>query len=103
MIGVPSDATMLLFSGEFWLILGLILIIIDIFLGSFFLLPIGVSAFIIAGLIYAQGQLWLGDVIFLETWKDVLIWFSVLSVLSIGVVKYVFQKKAGKKQDINNY
>jgi membrane protein implicated in regulation of membrane protease activity len=101
-MGIFGEGTMLLLSEEFWLILGLTLIITDIFLGSFFLLPIGVSAFIISGLIYSQAQLWLGGV-FLETWKDVLIYFSALSVLSIGIVKLIFQRKADNKDDINDY
>ena len=101
-MSIFGEGTILLLSEEFWLILGLILIITDIFLGSFFLLPIGVSAFIISGLIYSQAQLWLGGVL-LETWKDVLIYFSVLSVLSIGFVKLVFQRKANNRKDINDY
>ena len=101
-MSILGESTMLLLSEEFWLILGLILIITDIFLGSFFLLPIGVSAFIISGFLYSQAQLWLGSV-FLETWKDVLIYFSALSVLSIGIVKLIFQRKADNKDDINDY
>ena len=101
-MSILGESTMLLLSEEFWLILGLILIITDIFLGSFFLLPIGVSAFIISGSLYSQAQLWLGSV-FLETWKDVLIYFSALSVLSIGIVKLIFQRKADNKDDINEY
>ena len=101
-MSIFGEGTMLILSEEFWLILGLTLIITDIFLGSFFLLPIGVAAFIISGLLYSQAQLWLGGVL-LETWKDVLIYFSAFSVLSIGIVKFFFQKKADNKEDINDY
>ncbi|HIA80599.1 MAG TPA: hypothetical protein EYO02_00535 [Rhodospirillales bacterium] len=98
-----SEVSYWLLLAKTWLILGLILIIIDIFLGSFFILPIGVAAFIIAGMIFCQDQLWFGDFIFFETWRDVLIYFSIISLVSIGVIKLVFQKKYKNESDINEY
>ena len=55
-----------IFQSKVWVILGFTLIIIDIFLGSFFILPIGVAAFLVSGLIFAQNQLWFGDFMFLK-------------------------------------
>ena len=47
--------TFLLFLPQTWIILGILLIIADIFLGyDFFVLPIGVSAIIISSILYLQ-------------------------------------------------
>ena len=91
------------FQAKIWVIFGLILIIVDVFLGSYFILPIGIAAFFIGGLIIAQNQLWFGDFIFFETWRDIAIYFSVLSVISIGIIKLVFEKQFKKETDINEY
>jgi membrane protein implicated in regulation of membrane protease activity len=91
------------FQAKIWVIFGLILIIVDVFLGSYFILPIGIAAFFIGGLIIAQNQLWFGDFIFFETWRDIAIYFSVLSVISIGIIKLLFEKQFKKETDINEY
>ena len=91
------------FQAKVWVILGFILIIVDIYLGSFFILPIGIAAFLISGLILAQNQLWFGDYIFLESWRDIAIYFAILSVISIGIIKLIFEKRFKKEPDINEY
>ena len=91
------------FQAKVWVILGFILIIVDIFLGSFFILPIGMAAFLISGLILAQNQLWFEDFIFFETWRDIAIYFAIFSVISIGLIKLLFGKRSKNKPDINEY
>ena len=91
------------FQAKVWVILGFILIIVDVFLGSFFILPIGIAAFFISGLILAQNQLWFGDYMFFETWRDIAIYFAILSVMSIGIIKLIFEKRFKKEPDINKY
>ena len=89
---------------EVWVILGILLIAADFTIGAdLFLLPIGISAFVIAALIYAQGNLWFGDVVLLGTWRQVIIWFSVLSVASIALIKFAFQRQRKDEPDINEY
>ena len=97
------DFTYWVFQLKVWLILGFGLIIIDIVLATFFLLPIGIAAFLVGGLILVQNQLWFGDVVFFETWHDIMIYFAVLSVVSIGIIRVIFQKRRKNTADINEY
>ena len=104
-----SVLTGLILRPEFWVIIGILLIIIDITIGfEFFVLSIGLSSFIIAFLLFSQEKLWLIDFnisyIILSDWKDVLITLSILSILTVGVIKYIFQNRFKKsKKDINDY
>ena len=91
------------FQAKVWVILGFVLIIVDIFLGSFFILPIGIAAFFISGLILAQNQFWFGDYIFFETWRDIVIYFAIISVVSVGIIKFIFEERFKKEPDINGY
>ena len=93
-----------LFEPEVWLILGLVLIALDIFVGmQFFVLSPGLASFIVGGLLQAQLSGWFGDSLLFETWRGLLIWWAVLSVLSIGLVRKLFQKKNADQSDINEY
>ena len=104
-----SLLTGLILRPELWVIIGILLIIIDITIGfEFFVLSIGLSSFIIAFLLFSQEKLWLIDFnisyIILSDWKDVLITLSILSILTVGVIKYIFQNRFKKsKKDINDY
>lgn len=92
------------FSPEAWLILGLVLVIADIFLGSNLLvLPLGVAALLLSGALYGQGQQWFGNTVLFNTWHDIGIWFAALSVLSIGLVRIAFKRSREDKSDINEY
>lgn len=91
-------------SPEFWLIVGILLIIVDFTVGAaLFLLPIGLAAILIAGLLLSQERLWFGDVLFLETWRQIIIFFSVLSVAFVGVIRFLFQRARREQADINEY
>jgi len=92
----------LAFSADFWIILGLALIIVDIFLSSFFLLPIGISALFISGLLYffieevqASGLM--------TSWRDILLWFAALSVISIFLMQLFVRIRKKDRKDINQY
>ena len=91
-----------IFQPHIWLILGLILLIADIFLG-FVLLPFSISALIIAALIYSDKNLVFVDFIFFESWRDILIYYSVLIVLSLITLRYILQLRKKDKSDINKY
>lgn len=94
----------LLLDVNFWLILGLVLIIADIFLGfNFFVLPFGVAALLVATMVYLQESGRLGDLQLFSNWEGVVYWFAGLSVVSVGLLKLFFQKKADDRQDINEY
>ena len=86
------------------MILGLILIIGDVFLGfNFFVLPIGIAALIISALVYIENNDVFGPIILFSDWKVVIFWFAVLSIISVGLLKYVFQRNQKDEPDINSY
>ena len=101
---VYGDISYWIFKSEPWIILGIILIMLDIFIGfNFFILPVGISALIISGIIYAQVNTWFGESLIFETWTGILIGFSVLSIISIGIIKLIFQNSKKSQSDINQY
>ena len=91
-----------IFQPYFWIILGLIIIIIDIFLG-FILLPFGISALLIAVLIFTDRKSILGDFFFFETWRDICLYYALLSLIALGALKLFFKKSKKGKADINDY
>ena len=96
----------LIFLPQTWIILGILLIIADIFLGDdFFVLPIGVSALIISFMLYMQKGKYeeLGDLILFNTWHDVAYWFSGLSLVSIILMKLLLKLRKKDRVDINEY
>lgn len=93
-----------LFLPEAWLIAGILLVVLELFEGSMIALPIGVAALIVAGIVKAQAMLWFGDIVLLETWRDVLLCFALLAVASVGLIRLVFQRRRNKQpDDINDY
>ena len=91
-----------LFDPNFWLIIGVLLIIADIFLASFFLLPIGISALCMAALIYFDtAHIWEKEIF--TTWHNVLLWFAVLSVATIFIIQMIMKIRREKQKDINQY
>ena len=67
------------------------------------MLPFGVAALIVATMVYLQESGRLGDLQLFSNWEGVVYWFAGLSVVSVGLLKLFFQKKADDRQDINEY
>jgi len=92
------------YVAEVWVILGLILIIGDIYLGfNFFVLPIGIASLIISALVYIENNDVFGPIILFSDWKMVIFWFAILSIISLGLLKYFFQRGPKDEPDVNNY
>ena len=88
---------------ELWLILALVLVGADIMLGlQFFVLSIGVAALVLSGVLLAQESQWFGDAVVVETWHGVGVWFAVLSVASIFLLKLLTRRRKDQP-DINEY
>jgi len=103
-MGVHGFISYWVFQPESWEILSIILIILDISVGlGLFVLPIGVASIILSGVIYAQTERLFGDFIIFETWKGLLIMFAVLSIVSIFLIKKIFQNTNKNRSDINQY
>jgi len=92
----------LAFSADFWMILGLVLIIVDIFLASFFLLPIGISALIVSGALYFFIEE-VQSTGLMTSWRDILLWFAALSVISIFLMQLFVRIRKKDRKDINQY
>ncbi|MFP6564088.1 MAG: hypothetical protein VCC68_06360 [Myxococcota bacterium] len=89
------------FVPELWFTLAIVLIILDIVVGmDFFVLPIGVSALTVAGLLWAQSH---GVFDIFSSWRQIAIFFAVSSVVAVGVVRRVFQTRRAADRDINDY
>ncbi len=98
--------TYIIFLPQAWMVLGIILIIADIFLGyGFFVLPVGIASIIMSLLLYLQKDSYaeLDDFILLENWYDILYWFSGLSIASIFLLRFIFYSRKKDKEDINDY
>ncbi len=93
-----------LFQPEAWLILALVLIISDIVIGmDYFVLPVGIAAALISALLFAENRFWFSTTILLETWRDILIAFAVLSIAAVFLVRTLFQRRKEDIRDINDY
>lgn len=88
---------------EFWLILALVLVGADIVLGlQFFVLSVGVAALVLSGVLLAQENQWFGEAVVVETWHGAGIWFAVLSVASIFLIKFLARHRRAQP-DVNEY
>ena len=92
------------FRPEIWVILALLLIVSDVLIGlNFFVLPVGIAAARIAGVLFAEHRFWPSNTVLLEDWRDVLIVFAVLSVVCVFLVRKLFQQPSEPEDDINTY
>ena len=64
---------------QIWIIAGILLIVVEVLVGGMFALPVGVSALIMAVLMYADEQSLLGESRLLTDWEDILIAFATHS------------------------
>ena len=85
----------LIFTIEFWIIIGLILFILEIFSGSFIALSFGISGIIMAGLFKVLPTL-------LTEWYEVTFIYSVISLLIAFLARKIFLKSKIIKHDIND-
>ncbi len=91
------------FQPQFWLIIGILLVIIDIFLlGSSFLLPIGLSALIVSVLVYFDiSNVW--EFQLFDIWRKIILYLGIFSVVSIFIIKIFIKVRGDKEKDINQY
>lgn len=97
------EVTFWFFETRVWVILGLVLVTVDVFVGSMVLLPLGIACLLTGTAVFSSQQMWFGDFVLFETWRDVAFLFATLSVLSVLVVKRLFQKPRRQEPDINDY
>lgn len=99
-----ASITYWLFKAEVWLIFALVLVVADILFGlGLFVLPVGVAAAIVSALLYAENNFWFSDTIILESWREVLFVFALLSLACVFLIRKIFQKGNDRAPDINDY
>ena len=90
-----------LFSGNVWLIIGLILAIIELSNGTLiFFLPMGVSGLLTGLLLKLQENGTLSNLI--ESWSSALIFWAVVSLGLSLLLNFIVKKKQVTK-DVNDY
>lgn len=100
------EPTHFYFDPVFWLILGVIMIIVEILFGlNFFILPLGISAFLLSLLLELEfiGIYVVFDEPIFTNWKDILFAYSLFSIISVSAIKLLFSKTQKDIKDINDY
>ena len=89
----------LLENPDVWLVIGTLLIIVEIFIGSLVLfLPVGIAGMVVGVIFKLQINF---DFIIISSWAYALVLWGIISlILSLLIQKY-FKKENGK--DINSY
>ena len=89
----------LLENPDVWLVIGTLLIIVEIFVGSLVLfLPVGIAGMVVGVIFKLQINF---DFIIISSWAYALVLWGIISlILSLLIQKY-FKKENGK--DINSY
>ena len=90
----------LLENPDVWLVIGTLLIIVEIFVGSLVLfLPVGIAGMFVGVIFKLQINF---DFIIISSWAYALVLWGIISlILSLLLQKYF--KKEGAKEDINSY
>tara|TARA_B100001564_G_scaffold345184_1_gene343553 strand:+ start:1488 stop:1775 length:288 start_codon:yes stop_codon:yes gene_type:complete len=90
-----------LFSGNVWLIIGLVLAIIELTNGTLIVfLPMGVSGLFIGLLLKLQENGTLSNLI--DSWSSALIFWAVVSLALSFLLNFIVKKKQVTK-DVNDY
>ena len=84
---------------DVWLIMSVVLIILEIFIGSLvFFLPLGISSLIVGLILKIQENT---DLLIINEWSYSLVLWGIISIIISFVIQKYFKKN--KKKDVNNY
>ena len=93
--------TLFLIQPIFWVILGVALVILEIFSGEMYFLPNGISALILSSIIFLNDHFF--NISFILNWAFLLIIYAFLAIILIFVLRYIFHNKIEKNKDLNIY
>lgn len=85
----------LIFTVEFWLTVGFVLSILEIFSGFFIALSFGIAGFILAVLLKVLPELF-------TEWYEIALIYSVISLLIVFLSRKIFIKSKAIKHDVND-
>lgn len=94
----------LIFLKKTWIILGILMVISEVFVGGFIFLSFGIAAFLMSMLLYIQFEFH-GLPLILESWREVLIAYSVLIATVFVISRRFLPSRANREfsDDINEY
>lgn len=85
-----------------WLAAGLIVVLVDVFLGMV-LLPVAVAAGLLAAATFVDRQGWFGAFLLVPSWQAAAITYGVLVVVGYAVVRWAVGRGSGARKDVNEY
>ncbi len=85
----------LIFTVNFWIIIGLVLLILEVFSGLFFALSFGIAGFIMAGWLKIAPQS-------LTEWYEIIFIYSVVSLSIASLAWKKLRNNQNKISDIND-
>lgn len=85
----------LIFTVEFWLTVGFVLSILEVFSGFFIALSFGIAGFILAGLLKVSPALF-------TEWYEIAFIYSVISLLIVFLARKIFVKSQTIEHDVND-
>lgn len=85
----------LIFTVEFWLTVGFVLSILEIFSGFFIALSFGIAGFILAALLKVLPALF-------TEWYEIALIYSVISLLIVFLSRKISTKSKAIKHDVND-
>ena len=93
--------TLFLIQPVFWVILGVVFVILEVFNGEMYFLPNGVSSLIVSSIIFINDNFF--NISFILNWAFLLIIYAFLAIVLIFVFRYIFHNKIEKNKDLNIY
>ena len=88
---------------QFWIILGVIFLVLELFDGStIFFFPLSLSSFLVSGYIFISEKISISSSSILDTWYELVFLWAFLGVL-ISLILVKFWKKSSDDDDINKY
>ena len=93
--------TLFLIQPIFWVILGVVFMILEVFSGEMYFLPNGISSLILSSIIFLNDHFF--NISFILNWAFLLIIYAFLAIILIFVLRYIFHNKIEKNKDLNIY
>ena len=99
---METEVTYWVLRPAIWLFAGIVLALGELVSGTMVLLPLGVTAILVAGCLALQTFSFLPEALWLESWKSVAVLYCVLAVPTVILIRRLFQNRSDRP-DINQY
>ncbi len=85
-----------------WVLTGIVLALGELASGSMVLLPLGITAILVAAWLALQSYEILPTAVWLDSWQGVAVLYCVLAVPTVILIRRLFQNRSNRP-DINQY